>query len=216
LQAARPGWEEGRLLAPVDVYQRRSFRIYLGLFNVNRDNLDLMQIGFTPRQVTKMTGVPYSTLNLWAKSKLIEPSIANGSGSGYERVYSFKDLIAFKVAFELRKAGVTTRSLKKVVEFLREHEGIKDPLSEARLVVSGKDVVAVRSKAQLVSALSRPGQSCLSFVVDLPRTLGELEQVAHDTNAFAVGVSQLQGASKDSLKKQPLSVVGKPRRKVPR
>jgi DNA-binding transcriptional MerR regulator len=202
-----------RLLAPVDVYQLRSFRIYVTSFNVNCDNLDPMQIGFTPRQVTKMTGVPYSTLNLWAKIKLIEPSIAAGSGSGYERIYSFKDLISLKVAFELRKAGVTTRSLKKVVEFLRENEGIKDPLSEARLVVSGKDVVAVRSKAQLVSALSQPGQGCLSFVVDLPRTLGELEQVAHDANAFAIGVSQLQDASKDT-RKPPVSATGKQRRKV--
>jgi DNA-binding transcriptional MerR regulator len=175
-----------------------------------------MQIGFTPRQVTKMTGVPYSTLNLWAKSKLIEPSIAAGSGSGFERIYSFKDLIAFKVAFELRKAGVTTRSLKKVVEFLREQEGIKDPLSEARLVVCGKDVVAVRGKAQLVSVLSQPGQSCLSFVVDLPRTLGELEQVAHDINAFAVGIPPLQDASQDTKKKRPVSVAGKQHRKVRR
>src|SRR5260370_20673801 len=99
-----------------------------------------MRVGFTPRQVTRLTGVPYSTLNLWARKGLIRPSIAAGTGSGSERVYSFSDLIALKVAFELRKAGVTTRSLERVVQFVHENEGLEKPLAEARLVGSGRDV----------------------------------------------------------------------------
>ena len=146
-----------------------------------------MRIGFSTGQITRLTGVPYSTLNLWAKNGLVQPSIATGKGSGSERIYSFSDLVALKVAFELRKAGVTTRSLKKVVQFVRENEGIDQPLAEARLVVSGRDVLVVRNRGQLVSALSKPGQRCLSFVIDLPRTLGELKGIADTTGAFAMG-----------------------------
>jgi len=80
-----------------------------------------VEIGFTPRQVMQLTGVPYSTLNLWAKNGLVQPSVAPGTGTGSERVYSFSDLVALKVAFELRKSGVTTSSIKRVVEFLREN-----------------------------------------------------------------------------------------------
>ena len=116
-----------------------------------------VEIGFTARQVVKLTGVPYSTLNLWAKNGLVQPSVAPGTGTGSERVYSFSDLVALKVAFELRRSGVTTSSLKKVVDFLRQSEHMEKPLSEARLVVSGRDVAIVR-KGELVSVLSKPGQ----------------------------------------------------------
>jgi DNA-binding transcriptional MerR regulator len=174
-------------------------------FESNVLNFKWMRVGFTPRQVTRLTGVPYSTLNLWAKKGLILPSIAAGEGSGSERVYSFSDLIALKVALELRKAGVTTRSLAKVVQFLRENEDLEKPLSEARLVVSGRDVLVVRNGQQLVSALSKPGQSCLSFVVDLPRTLGELVRATESADTFGLAVAGA-GSVGSIPRKQPTSV----------
>jgi DNA-binding transcriptional MerR regulator len=163
-----------------------------------------VEIGFTARQVTHLTGVPYSTLNLWAKKGLVQPSVAPGTGTGTERVYSFSDLVALKVAFELRKSGVTTSSLKKVVEFLRQKEQMEKPLAEARLVVTGDDVAIVR-QGELVSVLSQPGQGYLSFVVDLPQMLGELVNVADATKAFAHGIASA-AASPEKPRKQPRSI----------
>lgn len=160
----------------------------------------MMEIGFTPRQVMRLTGVPYSTLNLWAKNGLVRPTVSSGTGSGSERVYSFSDLVALKVAFELRKSGITTSSLKKVVRFLGENKGMEKPLAEARLVVSGRDVLVVGNERDLISALARPGQSCLSFVVDLPRTLGELVEAADAAKAFAIGVPVPQQKLRDRRK----------------
>lgn len=122
----------------------------------------------------------------------MQPSVAPGTGTGNERIYSFSDIVALKVAFELRKAGVTTSSLKKVLQFLRENEGSGHSLANSRLVVSGRDVLVVRSNNELVSALSKPGQSCLSFVLDLPRTLGGLTEIGETANVFAVGVASVQ------------------------
>ena len=173
-----------------------------------------MKVGFTPRQVTRLTGVPYSTLNLWARKGLIRPSIDEGSGSGNERVYSFRDLIALKVAFTLRKAGVTTSSLEKLVQFLHEHEQMEQPLSEARLVVTGRDVVAVRNDRELMSVLSKPGQSCLSFVLDLPRTLGELVEIADRTNSFAIALREPEAGFKRPLKRVIPGMRSKQRQKV--
>lgn len=166
-----------------------------------------MEIGFTARQVTKLTGVPYSTLNLWAKNGLVSPSVASARGTGSERVYSFSDLIALKVAFELRKSGVTTSSLKKVVNFLRRTEHMNKPLSEARLVVSGRDVAMVR-EGELVSVLSRPGQGYLSFVVDLPQMLGKLISAADAAKAFAYGLASAETAAEVD-KKRPRPVHGR-------
>jgi DNA-binding transcriptional MerR regulator len=171
-----------------------------------------MKVGFTPRQVTHFTGVPYSTLNLWAKNGLVSPSIDKGTGTGSERIYSFSDLVALKVAFEIRKAGVTTASLKKVVQFLREKQGMEKPLSEARLVVSGRDVLFVRNDKQLISALGSPGQSCLSFVVDLPLLLGELLEVTDTTKAFGMAVLPAERSS-SRARKGPVPVDPNQRRK---
>jgi DNA-binding transcriptional MerR regulator len=166
-----------------------------------------VEIGFTARQVMQLTGVPYSTLNLWAKNGLVKPSVSLGAGTGSERVYSFSDLVALKVAFELRKSGITTASLKKVIKFLRENEQMEKPLSEARLVVSGRDVAIVK-KGELVSVLSKPGQGYLSFVVDLPHILGELVDVAKAARTFAFGVS----SAAEGHRRQPAKV-GAGRRK---
>jgi len=80
------------------------------------------------------------------------------------------------------------------------------------LVVSGRDVVVVKSDQQLVSALSNPGQSCLSFIVDLPRPLGELAEIANDAGAFAVGVARPEHTVSGS-RKQPASVGANQQRK---
>lgn len=160
-----------------------------------------MKFGFRPKEVTQLTGLPYSTLNLWAKNGLVEPSLSTGKGSGNARIYSFSDLASLKIAAELRKAGVTTRALQKVVKYLREHLGMEKPLNEARLVVRGKDVLIVDTDRKLISTLSEPGQGYLSFVVDIPRTLGELVELANRNQTFAVGVTGSE-ASAHRYKKQ--------------
>src|SRR5260370_16399771 len=91
--------------------------------------------GYTAKEVTAATGVPYQTLNLWARTGLVEPSIARAAGTGTERIYSFSDLIALKLAVELRKGGVTTRAVRKVIEFLRRSKRLAHPLPYPLLVV---------------------------------------------------------------------------------
>jgi DNA-binding transcriptional MerR regulator len=134
--------------------------------------------GYTAKQVTAITGVSYQTLNLWARTGLVEPSIAQAAGTGTERIYSFRDLIALKLAVELRKGGVTTSALRKVIRFLGAISGLENPLSDARLVVTENDVVLVRSSKELVSVLKKPGQAYLAFVLDLPRTIVALKEAA--------------------------------------
>jgi DNA-binding transcriptional MerR regulator len=120
-----------------------------------------------------MTGISYQTLHLWAKSGFIPPSITPASGRGSERVYSFADLVALRVAAELRKSGVSTRSLKEITRYLRQR-GFQNPMAETKLVIVGSDVVLVENQEQLISALNSPGQSCLKFVVDIGKTCDEL------------------------------------------
>jgi len=134
--------------------------------------------GYSAKQVTAVTGVSYQTLNHWARTGLVVPSIAEAAGTGTERIYSFRDLIALKLAVELRNGGVGTRAVRKVIDFLRSSNGLENPLAEARLVMTANDVVLVRSSKELISVLKKPGQAYLAFVVDLPRTVIALREAA--------------------------------------
>ena len=79
---------------------------------------------FSTGDAVRITGVSFRNIDYWARTKFIVPSIAEAQGTGTERRYSFSDLLALRVARELREAGVSTQSLRRVVEFLRTKKGL--------------------------------------------------------------------------------------------
>lgn len=123
--------------------------------------------GFTAGEVVRVSGVPYQRLDYWARSGFAPPSLRRASGKGSDRRYSFKDLVALRVADELRKQGVSLQKLRRVVRFLRGYEGDDAHLGSGRLVVSGDDVFIYESDEQVVSALKEPGQAVMAFVINL-------------------------------------------------
>jgi DNA-binding transcriptional MerR regulator len=135
------------------------------------------RLGFSAGEAARITGVPYRTIDHWARTKFIAPSIAEAQGTGTERLYDFKDLVALRVARELRDAGITTSALRRVIDALRE-KSFESPLAELKLVAIGRDVVIVSGKEELVSVLRSPGQTYLAFVLDLGAAVAEVRQGA--------------------------------------
>src|SRR6266852_6444384 len=130
---------------------------------------------FSSGDAVRISGVSFRNIDYWARTKFIVPSIAEANGTGTERKYSFSDLLALRVARELREAGVSTQSLRRIVEFLRTRKGLTNPLGECRLVITGADVQVVTSDKTMMSALRRPGQTSFAFLFDLARTVGEMK-----------------------------------------
>src|SRR5580698_8415004 len=130
---------------------------------------------FSTGEAVRITGVSFRNIDYWARTKFIAPSIADARGTGTERRYSFSDLLALRVARELREAGVSTQSLRRVVEFLRTRKGLTNPLAQCHLIVTGTDVQVATSPEKIMSALLRPGQTSFAFVFDLARTVDEMK-----------------------------------------
>ena len=130
---------------------------------------------FSTGDAVRITGVSFRNIDYWARSKFIVPSVAEAQGTGSERRYSFSDLLALRVARELREAGVSTQSLRRVVDFLRTRKGLTNPLAECRLIVTGSDVQVAASREKMMSALLRPAQTSFAFVFDLARTVDEMK-----------------------------------------
>jgi DNA-binding transcriptional MerR regulator len=133
--------------------------------------------GFYAGEAATITGIPYRTIDHWARTGLITPSISQARGAGRSRLYSFSDLIALRVARELREKGTSVQSLKKVIKVLR-NTGMESPLSEARLLVVGKDVAIVKSPGEIESVLSSPGQLYFNpaMVLDLRKPIADVER----------------------------------------
>jgi DNA-binding transcriptional MerR regulator len=131
---------------------------------------------FSTGDAVRITGVSFRNIDYWARTKFIVPSIADARGTGTERKYSFSDLLALRVARELREAGISTQSLRRIVDFLRTRKGLTNPLAQCRLIVTGSDVQVATSPEKVMSALLRPGQTSLAFVFNLARTVDEMKQ----------------------------------------
>ena len=131
--------------------------------------------GYTAGQAAKVTGLKYATVDYWDRSGFLSPSVAGAQGKGSDRAYNFQDLIALRVARQLREAGISLQALRKIVRFLRKHKGLSSPLAETYLVTDGHDVFEKQGDAVL-SVLRQPGQRCFYFVLDLSRTVAELRE----------------------------------------
>jgi len=133
-------------------------------------------MSFTAKQVIALTGINPNTLHSWAKTGFVVPSVANTKGTGNKRQWSFQDIVAIKTAMMLRQSGVSQQALKKVVSYIQTYHGIEHPLASARLVVSGNDVLYCYDESTLVSALRRPGQVTMQFVIALGELVQELQK----------------------------------------
>lgn len=141
--------------------------------------------GFTAGNAARLAGVKYRTLDYWSRSGFLEASLAEASGKGTRRFYSFADVVALRAAVALRRFGVSLQALRKIQERLRTYRGLENPLAEARLVViqgARVDVarVEIAEGARLESVLRDFGQTLAAAVVlDLAPVVREVrEQLA--------------------------------------
>jgi DNA-binding transcriptional MerR regulator len=131
--------------------------------------------GFRAAQTEALTGVNPKTLHYWDRSGFLSPSIAQAAGTGTRRLYSFQDLVALRVAHELRESGISLQALRRVVRFLHDYKRVEQPMAETFLVTDGLDVYAKRGNA-VMSVLREPGQGLLFHVVNLSRVVGQLRE----------------------------------------
>jgi DNA-binding transcriptional MerR regulator len=117
--------------------------------------------GFRGPQVCKLVGITYRQLDYWARTDLIRPSLADARGSGTQRRYAYKDLVELKVIKSLLDAGVSLRSARTAIEYLRHNLG--EDIGSASLVLNGSASVLARTDGEIVD-LVRKGQGVLNIV----------------------------------------------------
>jgi DNA-binding transcriptional MerR regulator len=138
--------------------------------------------GFTTIEAAKLGRVTRSLLENWDRSGFLSPSVP-APKRGVSRRYSFRDVVAIRVASDLKEAGIPPQSLRRVVAYLAKHKGLvgADALASTNLVTDGEDVFEVKGSAT-ISTLQKPGQRVL-FVVPLGQLVAEIQTNVRTTAA---------------------------------
>jgi DNA-binding transcriptional MerR regulator len=142
--------------------------------------------GFHGPQVCGLVGISYRQLDYWARTGLLQPSVAAAKGSGSRRVYSYSDVLELKVIKQLLDSGVSLQSARRAVECLREDLG--SDLASANLVLNGTSSVLARSNGEVVDLLAG-GQGVFNIVPlagvveQLDADIVSLDAAAHAAHA---------------------------------
>ena len=119
------------------------------------------EAGYSGTQTAKVVGITYRQLDYWARTGLLKPSIAEASGSGSRRRYSYRDLLELRIIKTLLDSGIKLESVRDVFNNLRDSVGTD--ISSANIVISGTSSVVLSTNDELIELMSR-GQGVLNIL----------------------------------------------------
>ncbi len=117
--------------------------------------------GYSGTQTAKIVGITYRQLDYWARTDLLKPSLAEATGSGSRRQYSYRDLLELRIIKTLLDAGIKLESVRDVFKNLRASVGAD--ISSANIVISGTTSVVLRTNDELIELMSK-GQGVLNIL----------------------------------------------------
>jgi DNA-binding transcriptional MerR regulator len=127
--------------------------------------------GYRGAQVCSLVGITYRQLDYWARTGLLRPSIADATGSGSQRRYSYGDVLELKVIKRLLDAGLKLQQARQAVECLRGDLGAD--LASSQLVLAGSRSVLAQSDGEVVDLLAG-GQGVFN-ILPLSGVVSELD-----------------------------------------
>jgi len=117
--------------------------------------------GFSGKRTAEIVDITYRQLDYWARTDLVKPSMAEATGSGSRRKYSYRDLLELKVIKRLLDAGIRLEQVRKVFAYMRNQLG--EDVASANLVIDGSNSVLVNTGEELIDLLQN-GQGVLNVL----------------------------------------------------
>lgn len=157
--------------------------------------------GYRGPIVCKAAGITYRQLDYWARTGLVEPAVRGASGSGTQRLYSFRDILVLKVVKRLLDTGVSLQQIRTAVSHLRER-GVED-LAQITLMSDGASVYECTSADEVID-LVQGGQGVFGIAVgrvwrEVEGSLSELPSEHAAEESFADDeLSQRRAAKKSA------------------
>lgn len=158
-------------------------------------------IGYRGPTACSAAGITYRQLDYWARTDLVVPTVRTATGSGSQRLYSFKDILVLKVVKRLLDAGVSLHNIRVAVDALRLR-GVDD-LAQLTLLSDGATVYECTSSEEVVDLL-QGGQGVFGIAVSgaLRELRGSLAHLPAERSG--VGVDEPAPAAADELTQRRL------------
>ena len=121
------------------------------------------QIGYRGPTACSAAGITYRQLDYWARTELVVPSVRSATGSGTQRLYSFKDILVLKVVKRLLDTGVSLHNIRLSRRCPATARGVDD-LARITLLSDGTTVYECTSSEEVVDLL-RGGQGVFGIAV---------------------------------------------------
>ena len=118
--------------------------------------------GYRGPTACRAAGITYRQLDYWARTGLVEPSVRGATGSGTQRLYSFRDILVLKVVKRLLDTGVSLQQIREAVKVLRDR-GVDD-LAQITLMSDGATVYECTSADEVIDLL-QGGQGVFGIAV---------------------------------------------------
>jgi len=146
-------------------------------------------VGYRGPTACNAAGITYRQLDYWARTGLVEPTVRGATGSGTQRLYSFRDILLLKVIKRLLDAGISLQQIRIAVQHLRARG--TDDLTRVTLMSDGASVYECTSNDEVIDLL-QGGQGVFGIAIggvwrEIEGSLSELpsEKASHDEDDIA-------------------------------
>ena len=119
-------------------------------------------VGYRGPVACKAAGITYRQLDYWARTGLVDPTIRSASGSGSQRLYSFRDILVLRIVKRLIDAGVSLPNIRAAVNHLSDR-GDND-VAQMTLMSDGASVYECTSNDEVID-LVQGGQAVFGIAV---------------------------------------------------
>jgi DNA-binding transcriptional MerR regulator len=119
-------------------------------------------LGYRGPTACNAAGITYRQLDYWARTGLVEPTVRGATGSGTQRLYSFRDILILKVIKRLLDAGISLQQIRTAVQHL--HERGTDDLTRVTLMSDGASVYECTSNDEVIDLL-QGGQGVFGIAI---------------------------------------------------
>jgi DNA-binding transcriptional MerR regulator len=147
-------------------------------------------VGYRGPTACNAAGITYRQLDYWARTGLVEPSVRGATGSGTQRLYSFRDILLLKVIKRLLDAGISLQQIRTAVQHLRDRG--TDDLTRVTLMSDGASVYECTSNDEVIDLL-QGGQGV--FGIAIGGVWREIECSLSDLPSEKAGVPESEGTS---------------------
>jgi DNA-binding transcriptional MerR regulator len=156
--------------------------------------------GYRGPTACNAAGVTYRQLDYWARTGLVEPTVRGATGSGSQRLYSFRDILILRVVKRLLDVGISLQQIRTAVQFLRTRG--TENLTRVTLMSDGASVYECTSNDEVIDLL-QGGQGVFGIAIggvwrEIEGTLAELpaERTASATATATDELAQRRAARK--------------------